>query len=110
MSAELFEYSILLLILLAFSFFFSGSETALFSLPKIVAERLKHASTGGRHVASLLEQPNRLLVTILLGNLAANIMISEIIGVWALRLSHPLPYSEYIGSVAAILLTTIAVR
>lgn len=107
MSTELFENLIILLILLAFSFFFSGSETALFSLPRVVVDRLKQTSAGGKRAAGLLENPNRLLVTILLGNLAANILISEIVGVWAFRLSAPLPYSEYLAGLAAILFTTV---
>ena len=106
MSIQLFETLFLLLILLSLSFFFSGSETAFFSLPRVVAERLKRASAAGGRVAGLLGQPNRLLVTILLGNLAVNILISEIIGVWSLRIFDPLPYSNYIGSLAAILFTT----
>jgi CBS domain containing-hemolysin-like protein len=107
LSINLLENFILLLVLLALSFFFSGSETALFSLPRVVADRLRQASASGRRVANLLARPNRLLVTILLGNLTANILISEIVGVWSLKLSAPLPYSEYIGTLAAIFVTTI---
>ena len=106
MSTQLFENLFLLLILLSLSFFFSGSETAFFSLPRVVAERLKQASASGKRVAEMLGRPNRLLVTILLGNLAVNILISEIIGVWSLRIFDPLPYSNYFGGFAAILLTT----
>jgi len=108
LSIQLFENLFLLLILLSLSFFFSGSETAFFSLPRVVAERLKQASASGKRVAEMLDQPNRLLVTILLGNLTANILISEIIGVWSLRIFDPLPYSNsnYFGGFAAILLTT----
>jgi CBS domain containing-hemolysin-like protein len=107
LSTLLIENIVLLLILLALSFFFSGSETALFSLPRVVVDRLKQTSASGRRVADLLERPNQLLVTILLGNLAANILLSEIVGVWAFRLAGPFPYSNYIASVAAILFTTI---
>jgi CBS domain containing-hemolysin-like protein len=100
------EHVILLLILLSLSFFFSGSETALFSLPRVVVERLRQTSASGKQVASLLEEPNRLLVTILFGNLAANILISAIIGAWVLRMFEPMRYSLYLGSVTAIALTT----
>jgi CBS domain containing-hemolysin-like protein len=107
LSAQLLENLLLLLILLSLSFFFSGSETALFSLPRVAVERLKQSSPAGRRVADLLYQPNRLLVTILFGNLAVNIVISEIIGVWSLRIFDPLPYSDYLGSLVAIMFTTI---
>ena len=107
MSIDLIENIVLIVFLLALSFFFSGSETALFSLPRVVIDRLKQASPSGKRVADLLAQPNRLLVTILLGNLTANILISEIMGVWSLRLFAPLPYSDYLASVAAIFFTTV---
>ncbi|RJP66021.1 MAG: HlyC/CorC family transporter [Candidatus Abyssobacteria bacterium SURF_17] len=106
MSVQFIEHLFLLLILLGVSFFFSGSETALFSLPRVVIERLKQTSISGRHVANLLEEPNRLLVTILIGNLAANILISEIVALWTLRLLRPLPYSVYLGSLMAIFIST----
>lgn len=107
MSTLLIENFFLLLILLAISFFFSGSETATFSLPRVVVDRLKQTSAGGRRLADLLDRPNQLLVTILLGNLAANILLSEIVGVCAFRLSGSFPYSNYVASVGAILFTTI---
>lgn len=101
------EHIFLILILLSLSFFFSGSETALFSLPRVALERLRESSAAGRQSARLLKEPDRLLVTILLGNLGVNILISAIIGVWVLRIFEPVPYSTYLGSIAAILLTTI---
>jgi CBS domain containing-hemolysin-like protein len=107
LSTLLIQNVALLFILLALSFFFSGSETALFSLPRVAVDRLKQTSAAGRRLADLLERPNQLLVTILLGNLAANILVSEIVGVWAFSLSGSFPYSDFIVSIAAILLTTI---
>ncbi len=106
MNTQFLEHILLLLILLSLSFFFSGSETAFFSLPRVVIERLRQASAGGKRIAHLLEEPNRLLITILIGNLTVNILISEIIGVWALHIFAPLPYSVYLGSLAAIIFTT----
>ncbi|RJP19162.1 MAG: HlyC/CorC family transporter [Candidatus Abyssobacteria bacterium SURF_5] len=109
MDNNLLDHSILLAILLCLSFFFSGSETALFSLPRLVVERLKQSSSSGKHVANLLEEPNRLLVTILFGNLTVNILISAIIGAWVLRLFESLDYSVYLGSFAAIAITTATI-
>jgi putative hemolysin len=107
LDSNLFDHAVLLLILLFLSFFFSGSETALFSLPRVVLERLKQTSAGGKQVARLLDEPNRLLVTILIGNLSVNVLISSIIGVWVIRLSESFGYSVYAGSAAAIAVTTI---
>jgi CBS domain containing-hemolysin-like protein len=103
----LIDHALFLVVLLSLSFFFSGAETALFSLPKVVIERLKQSSAGGKQVAKLLDEPNRLLTVILIGNLATNILISSIIGVWMLRLFESLNYPVYLGTVAAIVTTTI---
>lgn len=57
--------------LLALSGFFSGSETALFSLRSHELRGVRAPSL--RLAATLLRQPRELLVTILLGNMAANV-------------------------------------
>ena len=62
---------LLLLVLLGFSGFFSGTETAFFSLRP---HQLRGARTPSlRLVAGLLRHPRELLVTILLGNMAVNV-------------------------------------
>jgi putative hemolysin len=64
---------ILLLILLALSAFFSGSETALISLSRV---RLTHlvsiGKPGANRVSRLIQNPARLLATVLLGNNLVN--------------------------------------
>lgn len=70
----------ILVLLLLLSAFFSGSETALFSLSRARVRRLR--DTGGRTgraIAELLRLPRRLLITILLGNLLVNTLLSSII-------------------------------
>jgi putative hemolysin len=60
--------------LLLCSAFFSGSETALFSLSRLDLERLrkkKHPQSGNLH--ELLDQPRRLIISILCGNELVNI-------------------------------------
>jgi len=77
----------LLAILLIASAFFSGSETALMSLNRY---RLRHLSKTGHRGAQLaqrlLDQPDRLIGLILLGNNFVNISASAIATVVALRL------------------------
>ena len=69
----------LLPILLFLSGFFSGSETALFSLSRVQVESLLKKNPGkGQKIRNLLERPRRLLITILLGNEFVNIAISTI--------------------------------
>lgn len=66
-------YLVALVLLLCLSAFFSGSESALFSLSRTQVRNLKERSPGGRLIARMLEEPRKLLVTILLGNLIVNI-------------------------------------
>jgi len=70
----LLQKILVLIVLLIFSAFFSGVETAMFSLSRL---RLKHlVKTGVRRakdVEKLKEKPRRLLVTILVGNNLVNI-------------------------------------
>lgn len=61
--------------LLAASAFFSGSETALFALTQQELATLKReGGVGARAAAALLASPRRLLITLLLGNMLANVM------------------------------------
>ncbi|OTF00781.1 CNNM domain-containing protein [Halorubrum sp. SD612] len=86
-------------VLLAFSAFFSSSETAIFSLPAEWFER--QAATGdprGAVLKGLHDDPHRLLVTLLVGNNVVNIAISSIVTVLI---------AGYLPSGAAIAATTL---
>lgn len=68
---------ILLLLLLVCSGFFSGTETALFSLNRIERRRLKEdTSVRSRLITSALHRPRELLSTILFGNTLVNVATS----------------------------------
>ncbi len=62
-----------LVVLLACSAFFSGSEAAVFSLRPARVRRVARRSRSGAVVAALLARPRHLLVTILVGNLVVNV-------------------------------------
>src|SRR5260221_14278116 len=63
--------------LLALSAFFSGTEIALFSLSRLQLRRLRQEHpTQGQTVSELLDQPHRLLSTILFGNTVVNVGIA----------------------------------
>lgn len=69
----------LLAVLLVFSGIFSGSETALFSLKPFQTRKLERKPTRRSiAVSSLLTDPVRLLVTILVGNTLVNVAASSI--------------------------------
>lgn len=65
-----------LLVLLFFSAFFSGSEVALFSLTKSELLRLSSSQRKPEKIiAVLMSEPRKILVTILIGNLLANMLL-----------------------------------
>jgi len=69
----------IILLLLIFSGFFSGSETALFSLSSIQRERIKRIGDNkSLLINKLLSRPRKLIVTILIGNDMVNIAASVI--------------------------------
>ena len=68
-----------LVICFILSAFFSGSETAFFSLSKIQLKKLEnHPSTSNRRTLRLLRRPRMLLITILLGNTVVNIAAASL--------------------------------
>ena len=69
-----------MLALLIASAFFSGSETALFSLSRGRLHRLRQAGASGRMAAALMRDPHRVLNTLLLGNMLVNILSSSLAG------------------------------
>jgi len=90
-----------LAVLVVLSGFFSGSETALMALNRYRLRHLANAGhRGARLAARLLEQPDRLLGLILLGNNFINILASALATVIALRL-----YGEAGIAIATGLLT-----
>ena len=71
---------ILLALLLFCSAFFSGGEVALFSLAPIKVVSLSRKPGVGMVIGRLLENPRRLLVTLLTGNEIVNVSISAVSG------------------------------
>ena len=68
-------------LLLFGSAFFSGSETALFSLSRLDLHRLRKEKSGTvETLHALLDQPRRLIISILLGNELVNIAAAANMG------------------------------
>ncbi len=71
--------AVVILFLILGSGFFSSSEIAMFSLPAHQVDAMvEQGQRGAEVVASLKEDPHRLLVTILVGNNLVNITMSSI--------------------------------
>ncbi|MGL4361715.1 MAG: HlyC/CorC family transporter [Cellulosilyticaceae bacterium] len=85
-SVHLVQISILLILLIG-SGFFSASETALMSISKIDARHMVAQNMpGAQRVAKLVEDPNKLLGSILVGNNLVNIGASSLATVIAMSL------------------------
>jgi putative hemolysin len=65
-------------VLLALSAFFSAAETALFSLSRAQVHRLAEGWAGERAANRLLRSPQRLLSTVLVGNMAVNVLLTSL--------------------------------
>lgn len=73
------SYLVILIITLFLSAFFSGSETALFSLRKSDLHRFSVSEDSKeQYLFKMMSAPERILITILSGNLFVNIIISAI--------------------------------
>jgi len=104
---EPFLFKLLLFfIFLLFSAFFSGSETAFFSLSKIKLQHLKESKiSSAQRVVKLLENPKQLLITILIGNTIVNVSAATIAALLTADLSAGFHFREEI----AILLEIVVV-
>ena len=100
----------LLLGFLVLSAFFSSSEAAFLSLQRTrIAHLLSEGVPGARRVANMLNEPERLLSTILLGNNLVNVAFSAVITVVVVNRVEIIAgkENEGIGVVIATMLGTI---
>ncbi len=91
--------------LLACSGFFSGSETAFFSLSRGQLHRMRRGWAGGRLAAGLMDSPQRLLNALLFGNLLVNVAYAGISALITLELtrSDVPPWAPVAASVGPLL-------
>lgn len=99
---------VLLGLLLLASAFFSGSETALFSSNRLRLRHLSEEGSGGARTAlGLLENPARLLSTILVGNNIVNTATAVVATATLVRFLGPEQGSLYAFIVATMLLLLV---
>lgn len=105
MTASILAESIILLILLGLSAFFSSAETALFSLSPMQIHRIRRvAPKAARQMEMMLAAPADLLSSILIGNTVVNVAAANLGFVIADHFLHP--YGE---AVAIPLMTVILI-
>ena len=94
----------LIVAFVVFSAFFSSSEAAYLSLERVRVAHLVNSNVpGARRIAGMLEQPERLLATILLGNNLVNVAFTAVVTVIAVDL-----LGENTGVVVATVAGTLA--
>lgn len=99
---------ILMLIFLAFSAFFSSSETAFTSFNHTKMKNL--AAEGNKKAALVLkmsENYDKLLSTILVGNNIVNIALSSIATIWFMELLVSTPVAHYYSAISTIVITVV---
>lgn len=101
-------------IFLVLSGFFSGSETAFFSLTKIKVKTFSNSEDSSfRRIYRLLSHPHRLLITVLLGNTIVNVAASSVATIIAINLSSKIfgqssqQYVNYFVGAEIILMTIL---
>ena len=98
----------LMLIFLAFSAFFSASETAFTSLNRTKMKNL--ASEGNKRAASVLklsENYDKLLSTILIGNNIVNIGLSSIATIWFIELLKESTLADWASFISTVVITVV---
>jgi CBS domain containing-hemolysin-like protein len=107
------DQTVLLMILLVFSGFFSSSETALFSISRTKARHLaKTESKTNILIKKMKDDPHRLLSTILIGNNVVNVASSAIAARLAIDLFsgyYPVGSSSSYAIGAATLIMTFLI-
>ena len=105
---ESFTQISLLFLFLILSGFFSGSETAFFSLTKIQLKQLENnRSVSALRIFKLLKHPNQLLIVILLGNTLVNIAASTTAAVLALDIGSLFHLPQWLVLSLEVILMTI---
>ncbi len=98
---------ILLVFLLSSSAFFSGSETAFFSLNHLEKEKLLRGAKGVRKgfIAHILSSPAEILITILTGNMVVNLFFASLMDVFISGFidDHSEFYSILIGTLLVLI-------
>lgn len=108
----MFYQLIILLTLLILSAIFSGAEVALFSIDsdKKLTNNLKAKNKLlERYIVSLLQEPKRLLVTILISNTIVNVSASMVGVILAIKISNIFNWSLPIVLTIQIILLTILI-
>ncbi|NOY59630.1 MAG: HlyC/CorC family transporter [Calditrichaeota bacterium] len=110
MHVDLFIYLSAIFVLLLLSAFFSGSETAFFSINSLLRKQLaKKSDKKSARVLKLLQNPRRLLITILIGNTLANVTAASLAAILTTSLCEQANFSKQVGVILNIVVVTFLI-
>ncbi len=110
MDPSFLMYTLSFFVLLLLSAFFSGSETAFFSLTKSNVQKLAQGkSAAGKQVAFLLKEAKKLLVAIIIGNTITNVAIATIATLIATKLNESYQWNETVFLLLNVVLVTLVI-
>ena len=95
-------YIIIFIILLIFSAFFSGTETAYFHIRK-------HRKETPEKVKSILEHPRHLLVSLLTGNTIVNVAMASLAAYFTAQYAHENDWNESLLILVEVLVISVVV-
>jgi CBS domain containing-hemolysin-like protein len=96
--------------LIACSAFFSGSETAMFSLSSIQIRKFHNRKRGsGPIVARLISRPRNLLISLLIGNMTVNIFTSSLSASFFRRVLGTTSLAHLSGPLTVIVMTVLII-
>ncbi|MEA2077765.1 MAG: hemolysin family protein [Candidatus Marinimicrobia bacterium] len=102
------ELNILLfIVLLIFSGIFSGSETALFGTRKEGLRKLK--GIAAKRTLKLLDKPQKLLISILIGNTIVNIALTALVALFTYELSEQYGWPHLLTAFLEVVAVTLMV-
>lgn len=103
-------YSVLFLVLLVLSAFFSGSETAFFSLTRAQLENFKNASRPrDKQIYKLMTSSRQLLITIVVANTMVNITIASLAALLTIKVSLAFGLNQKLIIVLDVLVVTVVI-
>ncbi|MGD9486760.1 MAG: hemolysin family protein [Calditrichaceae bacterium] len=103
-------YILVFLLLLVMSAFFSGSETAYFSLTKSTIAKLSHSKHAmSRQVSQLLKEPKKLLIAIIIGNTVVNVATASLAAILATGLIAKYSLNKMLVLMINVFLVTIVI-
>jgi len=104
-SISIFSLSVILIVLIILSGFFSSAETSLMSLNRYRLKNLaKNKHRGARLTQELLSRPDRLIGLILIGNNFVNILAAAIASIICVRIWGDIGIAIATGSLTIIIL------